>query len=77
MVEVKSISLSGTLIECSDNVVVLVEDCQSVLVLLGGGVLSVILLLPILIEVENLSLDFVGVGLGKRAFLVDHVDTST
>jgi hypothetical protein len=53
LVEVKGVGLFGTIKESLDNLVVLVEDSESVPVLINAGILLVVLLFPISIEIND------------------------
>lgn len=56
LVEVKGIGLIGLLIEFLDLVVVVIEDGESIPVLIRGCVLLVVLLLPVRVEVIDLRI---------------------
>jgi hypothetical protein len=71
--EAQSIGLFGALVEVLDDLVVVVEDGESVPVLVRGGVLLVVLFLPVVVKIVNLRFDLTE-SLRDFDTLVTHVD---
>jgi hypothetical protein len=71
--EAQSIGLFGALVEVLDDLVVVVEDGESVPVLVRSGVLLVVLFLPVVVKIVNLRFDLTE-SLRDFDTLVTHVD---